>query len=264
MSLPDFTIKPTPWDDILLGGPTGRIIFQGQPQNQPVFPESWRTGLAATLRQQGFVYVSGDCPADDLDTKLLFEHCGFGFVYQTITCLLRLTPDLPLRGDVPGLVPAEPDQVDPAEVAALCGRTLRHGRFCEDRAVSHLAARRNGNFIADLHGRPDVHRIFTRAPDGRLNGYAYLPIEGSTVDLMLMGIDEAAAPAGGGRLFWEHCLAAVRDLGLARRVRTRVPAANLGVINIYAALGFSFVAPAYEFRLLPSGSIRQMTSQPPT
>ena len=247
---------PTPWNDPLLGGPTCHLTITGASEYSVTRDISIRDPwLARRLADQGYVYVSTSVDAGDILGKAVVQHLAFEFVYQTTTCILRLTPDLALRNTHPGFQIVDPLSVSVDEVVQVCTSTLKHGRFCEDYLTRDEAAPRNAAFLRDLHAKPGVHRVFTRAPDGRLNGYAYLPVKSGLADLLMMGILEAAAPPNGGQAFWELCLSELRAKGLAHRVQTRVPAANLGVLNIYAKIGFSFIRPAYDFRMFPAKAL---------
>jgi hypothetical protein len=208
--------------------------------------------LARRLADEGYVYVSTAIETDDIVGKAVLQHLGFDFVYQTTTCILSLTQALSLRDAHEGFHVVDPASVDVEEVVEVCTSTLKHGRFYEDLHTRDIAGPRNSVFLRDLHRKAEVYRIFTRSPSGRLNGYAYVPLKGSKADLLMMGILESAAPSQGGQIFWEMCLAELRSKNLAQRVQTRVPAANLGVLNIYAKIGFNFIRPEYDFRMFPS------------
>lgn len=244
---------PTPWNDALMGGPTCQLVFKGMGEyaaaNDVATRDLW---LARRLVAEGYVYVSAAVEAGDVLGKAVLQHLGFDFVYQTTTCVLRLDPTLRLRDAHEGFLIVDPESVAADEVVQVCTATLAHGRFCEDYLTRNEAAPRNAAFLRELHHKAGVHRVFTRAPDGRLNGYAYIPLKSGLADLLMMGIFETAAPPNGGQLFWELCLSELRSKGLARRIQTRVPAANLGVLNIYAKIGFSFIRPSYDFRMFPS------------
>ncbi len=253
----DISLAPTPWNDRVLGGPSGHLTVEGMHEYATTTDLRHRDDwLARRLADEGLVYVSTSADAADTAAKAVVQHLGFDFIYQTTTCILRLDQTVSLRDSHPAMEVVDPVSVASDEVAELCATTLKHGRFCEDWLTRELAGPRNAAFVRDLHARENVHRVFTRAPSDRLNGYAYIPIERGSADLLLMGISEADAPPGAGQSFWEICLADLRSRGLARRVWTRVPAANLGVLNIYARIGFNFVGPAYDFRMLPQAVSR--------
>ncbi len=242
-------LRMTPWNDRILGGKTAHASLDVDAYEADLSRRApW---LADALADDDFVYVSASADAGDIRGKAALSHLGFDFVYQTTECVLRLFPDMRLASEIAGFIPVDPSTVSAEEVADVCMATLKHGRFCEDWLTHAQAGPRNAQFIRDLHKREDVRRFFTRSPDGQLNGYAYVPIERGLANLLLMGISAAAAPAGGGGAFWELALADLRDSGAARRVWTRVPSANLGVLNIYAKLGFSFMRASYDYRMFP-------------
>ncbi len=244
--------SPTPWNDPLMGGATCHLAVSGTTAYAEVTDlfkrDLW---LAHRLADEGYVYVSTAVDAGDIAGKAVLQHLGFDFVYQTTTCVLRLTQALSLRGAHDSFHVVDPASVDVDEVVELCTSTLKHGRFSEDFLTRNEAGPRTAAFLRDLHRRADVYRFFTRSAAGHLNGYAYVPLKGGTADLLMMGISESTAPSQGGQFFWEMCLAGLQSKSLAQRVQTRVPAANLGVLNIYAKIGFSFIRPEYDFRMFP-------------
>jgi hypothetical protein len=258
--LPAFTLAPTPWNDRVLNGRTAHLTFGDLGGWEPSRDLALRdNSLQQHLAEAGFVYVSTSIDADDLRAKAIVQHLGFDFIYQSANCFLKLTPKLVLPESDPGFAWVERSPEAGEEAALLCAETLKHGRFCEDPFLVDEGRQRNAAFIRDLHARQDVVAFLTRAGDGTLNGYSYSTIKGDIADMIIMGIRKAATPRGGGPLFWQLCLRRLRDEFGVRRARTRIPAANLGVLNLYARLGFTFVQPSYDFRLLP---MRQGASAP--
>jgi hypothetical protein len=244
---------PTPWYDNLMGGKTCQVTLQGlsqYSQSKDLYSKS--TWLSERLAREKYVYVSTSIDADDFVGKAVIQHMGFDFISQSITCILRLTNELPLLNSHDSFHVVDSSTVETQEVIDLCNVTLRHGRFKEDYFVRKLADRRYADFLIDIASQENVYKFFTRSVSGKLNGYAYIPIKLGSADLMMMGIDESQSPTQGGQIFWELCLSSLRTKKLASRVSTRAPAANLGVFNIYSKIGFSFIRPEYDFRMFPN------------
>lgn len=242
----------TPWNDRAFGGITAAIIFdEFRTYAEAINLNSKPSWFVNLMRQHGIAYASASCAADDHLKKAFLSHLGFDFVYQTFTAAYRLPNNVStLACNNMREVPKE--EVDVKDVIRLCLDRMKHGRFLEDQLTHNFAHARNRDFINDLHHRSDIQSFFTVDSDGFLNGYAYIRIHNRSADLVMMGIDEQRAPINGGELFWRKALQFLSRQKLAQRVQTRVPAANLGVINIYSKIGFSFIRPAYDFRIISS------------
>ena len=82
----------------------------------------------------------------------------------------------------------------------------------------------------------------------------FLTVKNSRADLHLAGIARSSATAVPGPMLYAGVLDVLEGQGVTR-VFSKISAANTGVLNIYAALGFRFLDPEYTFHWIPAGSV---------
>jgi RimJ/RimL family protein N-acetyltransferase len=221
--------RPTPWDGAVLGMPSFEIVDPS--------PER----LAVILDRPGHYTVKVD-PLQD--TRSLAES-GF---YYCDTLLepwcerVRFTP-FPHRSAQIILCP--PKDV----MLRLCHGAFRHGRFHRDFNISQSRAdERYDNWLLQLHGS---HKVFGLAWESEVVGF--FASEGPKAVL------HAIAPKMRGRGIAKHLWTAaiVRMFEEGHSVVTSsVSAANVAVINLYAALNFRFRSPVDVYHRIVRSTAR--------
>lgn len=228
-------LRETPWDARALGRSTLDLVDCAL---------AAETGGAAAdddelfSRLDGFGagLVTARIAADRRVAAARFQAAGFRqveTVYRlAFANLARFTPKSRLR-PLP-LRPARP--ADRPALIAQAADSFHYGRFAEDPAI---AAEINKSRQIDwmeglLAGRA---RVLVADFDGEPAAFMALTTEGETAELVLAGTRPAAAALA--LPLWTAVLTLLREEGI-RRVSTTISAANLGVVNLYASLGFRF------------------------
>jgi hypothetical protein len=246
------TWRLTPWDQRALGVPTAEITsLGGEPADVPAL----LARFDAVCAEHAIGMAITRIPAEARAEKLHLQEAGWRYVETSHPLHLEPIPaDFAALGAVGRRrVPVElATLADQPELAALAAAAFDHSRFHEDPRVHVARARaRHGGWIADGFARGDeclVHR--DRA--GAIAALMTYRRRGDAVQLFLGG------PRPGAELiapmFWVAVLDALRERG-ARRVDTRVSAANLGAMRLHLALGFVTVGCDLGFaRLFPAGA----------
>ena len=134
---------------------------------------------------------------------------------------------------------------DLSALQTIAGRDFNHGRFLEDPAIAHeQAAQRTVNWIGDLF---DQGLLQTVESNEKIIGFhaERVTADGRHADLILTGT--ASRYAMLAMPLWIHALEQLA----ARRVEhcsTLVSAANTGVVNLYAKLGFRYDSTLFGYR----------------
>jgi len=233
----------TPWDKRALGFGTAELTsIQADTTEEACAlleqAETW-------ARQNGVDYLFGRVPAEALLLRLAMEQSG----HTMVECSLTLSRDgfaglpvIPARmrprfrlanhGDLPTL-------------QAIAHEDFHHGRLLEDPAIARaLAARRTVNWVSDLL---DQGLLQTVESNGKVIGFhaERLTDEGQHANLILTGATRRYAV-----LALPLWICALERLGnrQVKRCSTLVSAANVGVINLYAKLGFRYDTTLFGYR----------------
>jgi len=233
----------TPWDERALGFATAEITgldaeSAGSASHLLAQAEAWASDL-------GVRYLFGrvDGNAHLLRGALLAG--GFQFVETSLTVSRSGMGNLPPvpRGMLPTLRPAVADDIP--LLRGIAHDDFGHGRFLEDPAIDPARARqRTANWIEDL---VNGGLAYTAESRGRVVGFHAERVHAGEqrAELLLTG---AAAPyAMLAMPLWVTALEslAARDI---QRCTTLVSAANTGILNLYARLGFQFNTSLTGFR----------------
>ena len=129
-----------------------------------------------------------------------------------------------------------PEEKDYLQIMDIANTSFKYGRFHEDyNLCGSIADDRYKNWILDLKKQKKQFFVYKKK-DIIISFIAYDIVE-----------DKANLILGGSRigyepysfLFWASFLEKIKGLGV-KQVRTRISAANIGIINIYVKLGFYF------------------------
>lgn len=233
----------TPWDERALGFVTAEVT------GFDIASVEQATALLTELEHwcvgQSVRYLFGRIDAMHVVAKTALLQHGYQFVETSLTVSRSGFAHLPAvpRGMLPVLRPAT--AADVAELRRIAATDFAHGRFLEDPAIDPvLAAGRTANWIEDLVNTGQAYVAESR---GRTIGFHAERVdeERRSADLLLTG---ATGPYAMLALpLWITALEALaaRDI---QQCSTLVSAANTGILNLYARLGFHFNSTLSGFR----------------
>jgi len=227
-------LRETPWDARALGRPTLDITAialaceDGTGGDDDLF-----AALEALCNTQEAALVTLRLPAERRCAVARLQAAGFRYV-ETVQRLrypnlarfeATATPTLTLR---------EAAVADHPALVTQAAETFHFGRFAEDPAIPPAVnPRRQADWMEGLlAGRAQV--LVTGPPPRPAAFMAFTTADG-TADLVLGGTrpDQAVLALP----FWTAILLHLKQAGI-RRVDTVISAANVGIANLYARLGF--------------------------
>lgn len=233
----------TPWDERALGFATAEITAleadsAGSASHLLAQAEAWAGDLSVR-----YLFGRVDGNAHLLRCALLAG--GFQFVETSLTVSRSGMGNLPPvpRGMLPTLRPAVANDIP--LLRGIAHDDFGHGRFLEDPAIDPARARRrSANWIEDL---VNGGLAYTAESRGRVIGFHAERVHAGEhrAELLLTG---AASPYAMLAVpLWVTALEslAARDI---QRCTTLVSAANTGILNLYARLGFQFNTSLTGFR----------------
>lgn len=233
----------TPWDQRALGFGTAEITsIQAMAIDNALTlldqVEAW-----ARLHDVGYLF--GRIPAEATLLRIAMERRG----YSMVECSLTLSrsgfsglPTIPARMR-PRCRPATHN--DLPTLQAMAREDFHHGRFLEDPAINRdLAARRTVNWIGDLFDQELLQAVES---NNKVIGFHAERIDddGQHADLILTG---AASRYSMLALPLWVCALERLDARRVQRCSTLVSAANTGVVNLYARLGFHYDTTLFGYR----------------
>lgn len=226
-------IRPTPWDARALGRPTLDITEAALAGDADVTDDGDVMAAFHGLCDQAAAgLVTCRLPAPRRAAIARLQALGFRYVETVQTLrfpnLARFEPSCrpaPLR-------PALPE--DRHALLAQAAETFHFGRFAEDPAIPpEVNRRRQVDWMEGLlAGRAEV--LATGSPPEPGAFMAFTVTDGDA-DLVLGGTQPDRAVLA--LPFWTGVMLHLKERGI-RRVDTVVSAANIGVANLYARLGF--------------------------
>jgi hypothetical protein len=199
--------------------------------------------------------------ADDRVWRALLPELGFSVVEQTVRIMLRLQvftappPTTPVR-----LADADDGQ----HVEEIAGHAFRHGRYSADpRFPQELADRRYRRWVSNaLHSADPLDRVYVLGHPGSVKGFFQLRLNKDRAEVGIIAVAKAlhGSPAGPDLVIGTQL--ALKPEGV-RWITSKVSAANLGLLNLVAHLGYRFRQPEAVFHwhapdarhLLPRGTI---------
>ncbi len=227
-------LRDTPWDARALGRPTLDVTdLDLACENGTGDDDDLFAALEAACAERGTALVTLRLDAGRRLAIATLQAAGFRYV-ETV---LRLRYPNLARFDGAGTRPPplrRPEPEDHAALIAQAAETFHFGRFAEDAAIDpEVNRRRQIDWMEGLlAGRAEV--LVTGAPP-RPGAFMAFTRTDAAADLVLGGTrpDQAVLALP----FWVAILLHLKETGI-RRVDTVVSAANLGVANLYARLGF--------------------------
>lgn len=233
----------TPWDRRALGFGTAEITrLEAETVDDALLllreTETW-------AQVQGVRYLFGRVPADAGHLRSALSRSGYAMTECSLALSREGFEDLP---KVPGRMRLElrpADRNDLPTLQAIARDDFHHGRFLEDPGIDHAAAvRRSINWVADLL---DQGLLQTAAYGNQIVGFhaERLSDDGTHARLILTGTAHRYA-----MLSMPLWLRALERLAArhASCCSTLVSAANVGVINLYARLGFHYDSTQFGYR----------------
>jgi hypothetical protein len=199
--------------------------------------------------------------ADDRVWRALLPELGFSVIEQTVRIILRLQasaappPATPVR-----LAVAD----DGPHLEEIAGHAFRHGRYSADpRFPRELADRRYRYWVRNALGSTDpLDRVYVLGHPGSVKGFFQLRLNKDRAEVGIIAVAKAlqGSPAGPELVIGTQL--ALKAEGV-RWITSKVSAANLGLLNLVAHLGYRFRQPEAVFHwhspearhLLPRGTI---------
>lgn len=233
----------TPWDQRALGFKTAEITDLGADDSGD------GDGLLAATEEwcstQSVRYLFGRIDADDRLCRSLLLARGYQFVETSLAVSRSGFSNLPAvpKGMAPQLRPAT--SADIAALRIIAAKDFSHGRFLEDPAINlGCAADRTANWTEDLVNEGLAYVAETR---GEIIGFhaERVRVESSSAELLLTGT--ACKYAVLALPLWVIALQSLAERDI-QRCTTLISAANTGVLNLYARLGFQFNSTLLGFR----------------
>jgi hypothetical protein len=227
------SLRPTPWDARALGRPTLDITDAALAGDVGVDDDA---DVVAAMHRlfdaEAAGLVTCRLPAGRRAAIARLQTLGFRYIETVQTLrfanLTRFEPacrPAPLRAAV---------LEDHAALLTQAADTFHYGRFAEDPAIPPEANRRRQIDWMEglLAGRAEI--LVTGSPP-QPGAFMAFTVKDGTADLVLGGTQPDRAVLA--LPFWTAVLLHLKERGV-RRVNTVVSAANIGVANLYARLGF--------------------------
>lgn len=236
-------VRLTPWDERALGMRTAEIIglqAASSAAGMAVLSEAeqWSVG-------HGVRYLFGRFDASSPAAKGAVLASGHAIVECSLTLARRGLDGLPQAPARMRPQLREFCEADLPELERIAREDFQHGRFLEDPAIdAALAATRTANWVGDL-ARQGLLRTAESA--GRVIGFHAERVDpvSSHADLILTGATARYAMLG--LPLWIVALDSLRERGVTS-CSTLVSAANTGIVNLYAKLGFRYETTLFGFR----------------
>ena len=227
--------------------PAGSAPLVAEEEGAAASLRAWAASVRATL-------VGAAVPAASLDWLMLLPRLGFVCVDTTLVVNLGRFSYRPrtIRAAVVRLAQRE-DQSAIVEIASVA---FNFGRYHRDpRFPRALADRRFARWVSGALDRPASGQVFlVSGPAGAPTAFMFLTVNNGRADWHLAGVAPAATDMLPGPMFFAGVLDVLEDQGVTS-IFSKISAANTGVLNIYAALGFRFLDPEFVFHWLPPGTV---------
>jgi hypothetical protein len=249
-----------PWDTETFGFPVA-AWQPGDPGAVAAGVEAFRRRLQAWACVEQVELVSCTVVADDRAWRALLPELGFSCVEQTVRIMLRVQtftappPETPVRL-------AATDEA--SHIEEIAGDAFRHGRYHADpRFPRELADRRYRNWVRSACRSTDpLDRVYVLGQPGTVKGFFQLRLNKDRAEVGIIAVAKAlqGSPAGPELVIGTQL--ALKAAGI-RWITSKVSAANVGLINIVAHLGYRFRQPEAAFHwhapdarhLLPRGTM---------
>ncbi len=230
-----------PWDCEIFGFPIAdytlgdvRAIWQSH--------EAWQRAFDDWMFRNQVELVACSICSDDVRACQLLPELGFRYVDYTFTITQPHLQDFknpPFRHAVRL---AQPE--DQAEVERIAEHAFRFGRYHIDpRFPKQDADRRYRIWLRNAYATLGPKSVMIVLGEvGHLKGFCHVNLEGNVAHITMIAIDLALQHGTAGM---ELCVGVVEELqkrGI-RKMRGKISASNLGILNIAAYFGFRFSQP---------------------
>ncbi len=230
------TYRENPWDTRVLGQPVWEITDFAYDTPDNLRDVLMRAGRSFGSGRDGLVVARVN--AADQCAVRLFQDCGFKYAEASqmvrLRCLKRFAPPDRVNRKLDLRIATEADL---PRIKEISRDEFHHGRYAEDWQIPDgVHAQRQDNWIDDIFsgGQP----VVVYEANAVIHAFmAYTISNAGVAQLNLGGCD-----ADHGFLavvFWVNVLQHLRGEG-AKSVDALISAANLGIANVYATLGFEF------------------------
>lgn len=224
MKLPEI-FKKSPWDSDVFGVDAYEIT------------EISREALELAARVPGHYTVR----VAPLESKRLLQDSGFYYCDTLIEP--HCVPDRFIAFDDLDVSFSRDDSLE--ALLPICHGAFSHGRFHRDFSQdAALADRRYDRWLAQLHAAGQVYGL-------RLHGdlAGFIAVDGAR--LVLHAVSASLRGKGLAKYLWTPVCRALLGQGHSE-LTSSLSAANLAVVNLYAALGFRFRNPTDIYHRLTS------------
>lgn len=228
---------PVPWDSELLGLPVFEMRVPGRdPDAAEQALRNWLAGKASP-----FLLVLRTDPADVALGEAV-ARLGFYPVelsYDLSLSLRRLGAVAPGGRSLARLRRAE--ERDRPALQDIARSAFQADRFHRDPHIPAAAAdERFASWVAEGMKAGEPIYVYENERTSELLGFFHLRESGDrSIDISLAAIHPRFQGSGLGAAMYEAALSESRDLGYDSAT-TRISAANLDVVNVFARLGFTF------------------------
>ncbi|MGU9981119.1 GNAT family N-acetyltransferase [Phreatobacter sp. HK31-P] len=228
-------LRDTPWDARALGRPTLDIVSLALATEQGIgTDDDLFQAFDDICREHRAGLITVRLSAERRVAVSRLQTAGFRYVETVLRLryanLARFA--LPATGRAMALREARPEDA-PALIEQAAG-TFRYGRFAEDPAIDpEVNRRRQIDWMEGLLA--GKARVLVSDVGEKPGAFLAFRVEDGTAEFVLGGTRPEQAVLA--HPFWSAVLGRLRQDGV-RRVETVISAANLGVLNLYARLGF--------------------------
>lgn len=227
--------QPTPWDAEVFGYQTIEIVniqynnVQKLDQLLPMLDEYF-SGNITTLC---FLRIN----SSDRQLKFYIQKHGF---YYVETSFIVTIPQLKTHSYnvivKKMLTLSVPDEADFHQIKMIASDSFDHSRFHEDPTIDQEKARKRFyNWIDNMRNQQKAFLVYKTG--AKVISFLAYEITNNVVDLILAG----SAKEDGliSYYFWPSVLAHFKSLNV-RKVKAVISASNLGIVNLYVGLNFTF------------------------
>lgn len=182
-----------------------------------------------------------------LRESFVLEAIGFRFVEMVYAMEIDVGPEFAAAADAPGLHWRMASQEDLALLSHIAASAFVTGRWTVDwRVGEELAGKRYADWVRRSLHNPR-HDVLVAVYDGEIAGFFVVEVkqQGSAY-WHLTAVAPEFRGRGVGRAMWRSMVGRHAMAGLSC-VRTTIAARNLPVVNLYAKLGWRYVACQMTF-----------------
>jgi hypothetical protein len=230
------------WDEAIFGFP----VAEFRPGSQELGRDevaSFRAALEELAASSGVELISLRLDASAVPSLDIF--CAAGFFPVDLSeeaSTSRLRPESMPKPRFGVRIAASEDHAD---ILRIAGTAFRFGRYHTDpRFPRELADKRYVQWVRNALASTEAgDSVFVLGSATQRLGFFHVVLTNGAADLRLAAADPES-PVGLGLALYSETILALHGLG-ARRFVTKVSAANIGIMNLYASLGFRFSKPEY-------------------